>query len=255
MTIILVGIIAISGYLKFKPEVIATFSIAATEEAPTVPATDKVIVIDPGHGGYDPGKVGVSGVYEKDINLQLSLKLQKYLEDLGHTVVLTRDEDEDLDGIDGKFSKNGDMRARKEIVNGNNADVVISVHQNAFSDPKVRGAQVFYYNDASPGKVLAQFVQNSIKQEADPNNTRSIKNSESYYLLKCTNIPSIIVECGFLTNPDEENMLKGDEYQDKIAYAISQGINQFFELDDKVESQSAEREENTYRANEWWRRK
>nr|OON98281.1 MAG: hypothetical protein ATN36_01035 [Epulopiscium sp. Nele67-Bin005] len=105
---------------------------------------------------------------------------------------------------------------------------MVSVHQNAFTDPKVKGAQVFYYNDKSNGKMLATCIQSAIKSEADPNNTRPIKNSESYYLLKRTDMPSVIVECGFLTNPEEEKKLMSSEYQDKMAFAISKGIDDFF---------------------------
>ncbi len=232
MTMLLMCLIAVTGYLKFTIQATPVFTFSSEielEVEEVVEQSGKVIVIDPGHGGYDPGKVGISGYYEKDINLQVSHKLKSCLERSGHGVVLTREIDEDLDGIPDKFHKGADMRARKDIIVQSKPDVVVSVHQNAFSDAKIKGAQVFYYNDKSPSKLLAQYVQDSVRDEVDPSNTRQIKNSDSYFLLKCTNIPSIIIECGFLTNPEEERMLRSDEYQDKVANAICKGINEFLQ--------------------------
>nr|OOB76837.1 MAG: hypothetical protein BEN19_00425 [Epulopiscium sp. Nuni2H_MBin003] len=186
-----------------------------------------IIVIDPGHGGYDPGKVGSNGVYEKNINLDISLKLRDYLEDNGYKIILTRDTDCDLDNIPDKFHKNNDMRARKDIINSSKAQVLVSIHQNAFSQESVRGAQVFYYSDTGSGKTLANFVQTSIREKVDPNNTRPIKNSPDYFLLKTSDMPAIIIECGFLTNKEEERMLLNAEYQSLIAGAIGDGIIQF----------------------------
>ncbi|ONI38515.1 N-acetylmuramoyl-L-alanine amidase CwlD [Candidatus Epulonipiscium fishelsonii] len=220
LTIMLVIVVATIAYLKFASSAVNTLNLV-TE--------GKVVVIDPGHGGYDPGKVGPSGMYEKDINLSLSHILREYLENSGATVIMTRDEDEDLDGIEGKFNKKEDMKARKEIINESNADLIVSIHQNAFTQPNIRGAQVFYYNDTSPGKILAQLVQKNVKEIADPNNTRQVKPSENYYILKTTEMPSIIIECGFLTHHEEEKLLMSEEYQDKMAFAIYKGIVEYFQ--------------------------
>ncbi|OON98751.1 MAG: hypothetical protein ATN35_00640 [Epulopiscium sp. Nele67-Bin004] len=227
LTMVLVGIIALSGYFKFGAvSAMPVMAEIGQEPAKKSDAVSATVVIDPGHGGYDPGKVGASGYYEKDINLEISLKLKKYLEDNNKKVVMTRETDADVDGIPDKFIKNNDMRGRKEIVNASDADIVVSIHQNAFTQASVKGAQVFYYNEQSPGKALAQSVQNSIKEIADPNNTRQIKSSD-YYLLRMSDLPSIIVECGFLTNPEEEQLLRSEEYQDKMAQAIYLGIEEF----------------------------
>lgn len=222
-TITLVGlifIICMCAYLKFATSSIQTVGVATDS---------KVVVIDPGHGGRDPGKTGIKGSHEKDINLAIADKLKSYLEESGAKVVMTRTNEDDVDGIPDKFDKNGDMRARKEIINGSNADILISIHQNAFTQPQVRGAQVFYYNSSENAKILANCVQDKIKEHADPNNTRQIKSTESYYVLKVSNMPGIIIECGFLTNPEEEALLNTEEYQDKMAWSIYAGIIDYFQ--------------------------
>lgn len=220
MIVGLVFIIGICAYFKFATEAVQTMGLATQS---------KVIVIDPGHGGYDPGKVGAKGSHEKDINLAIALRLQDYLTQSGSKVIMTRTKDEDLDGIPDKFNKNTDMRTRKEIINNSGADILVSVHQNAFPQAEVRGAQVFYYNDSDNAKLLANSIQNNIKKHADPNNTRKIKSTENYYVLKVSTMPGIIIECGFLTNPDEEGALNSEEYQDKIAWAIYMGIVEYFQ--------------------------
>lgn len=220
MIVGLVSLVALCGYLKFANTSVQTFGLSAAS---------KVVVIDAGHGGFDPGKVGATGTHEKDINLQIANKLKAYLEQAGATVVMTRTSDEALGGVGGKSTKNDDMRYRKESINKSGADIMVSIHQNAFTQPKVRGAQVFYYENAETSKILAQSVQANIKSEADPNNTRSIKSTTSYYVLKVSTMPAIIVECGFLTNPDEERLLKTDEYQQQVAWAIYKGIVEYFE--------------------------
>lgn len=189
----------------------------------------EVIAIDPGHGGYDPGKVGSCNNYEKDINLKIALKLRDFLEEHKYKIVLTRSEDKDLDSFDDKFHKREDMQARIKTINESGAAIVVSIHQNAFAQEKAKGAQVFYFNDESLGKNLAASVKNSIKEMADPDNIREIKHSEEYYILKKSNVPGIIVECGFLTNPEEEAKLLSNEYQTKMAQAIGTGIINFLE--------------------------
>lgn len=221
----LVLVVGMCAYLKFATTAVETAVLSTA---------NKVIVIDPGHGGRDPGKVGLNGSHEKDINLAISLRLKDYLEESGARVVMTRMQDEDLDGIPDKFSKNGDMRTRKEIINGSGADVLISIHQNSFTQQKVRGAQVFYYNDSNNAKALANSIQANIKKHIDTDNKRSIKSTENYYVLKVSTMPGIIIECGFLTNPEEEALLNSPEYQDKMAWAIYAGIVEYFqELENK----------------------
>ncbi|MHC1749029.1 MAG: N-acetylmuramoyl-L-alanine amidase CwlD [Cellulosilyticaceae bacterium] len=216
----LVGIISACAYFRYATQSVSTMGIATAS---------KTVVIDPGHGGFDPGKKGVNGSHEKEINLQIALKLRDYLEESGAVVIMTRVGDEDLDGMEGKSHKNKDMRQRKDIVNSSEADVVISIHQNSFTQPKVRGAQVFYHSASDKGKILADCIQNSIKKYADPNNTRKVKSTTDYYVLRATNKPAIIVECGFLTNPEEEALLNSKEYQDKMAWSIYLGTVEYFQ--------------------------
>lgn len=216
----LVSLVGICGYLKFANTSVQTFGLSIES---------KVIAIDAGHGGFDPGKVGVTGVHEKDINLQIAMKLKAQLEAAGATVVMTRSKDEGLGGTEGKTTKNEDMRFRKETINNSGADIMVSIHQNAFTQPKIRGAQVFHYEGAEASKLLATSVQESIRRQVDPSNKRLIKGTTSYYVLKVSTMPAIIVECGFLTNPEEEQLLKSEEYQEKMAWAIYMGIVEYFE--------------------------
>lgn len=216
----LVFVVGICAYFKFATESIQTLGLSTAS---------KVIVIDPGHGGYDPGKVGLKGSHEKDINLAIALKLKDYLEESGARVIMTRTQDEDLDGLPDKFNKNTDMRTRKEIINGSGADILISIHQNAFTQPQVRGAQVFYYSESNNAKLLANSVQTSIKDHTDANNKRKIKSTQNYYVLKVSTMPGIIIECGFLTNAEEEAALNSPEYQDKMAWSIYAGVVRYFQ--------------------------
>lgn len=184
----------------------------------------RVIMIDSGHGGWDPGRTGKSGSDEKDINLEIANHLQAYLEYSGAYVVLSRAEDEAL----GK-TKRQDMNERKKIAEDSKADILISIHQNAFPQASIKGAQVFYYNGSEKGKVLASKIQERLKAEVDPENKRVSKPNTDYYILKKMEIPSVIIECGFLSNPKEEQLLNNDEYRQKIAWAIYMGITDYFE--------------------------
>lgn len=186
-----------------------------------LPIESKVIVIDPGHGGWDPGKTGVNGANEKDINLAIAKKLAQYLEDSGADVIMTRDDDEAL-----SENKREDLKLRTESID--ESDLLISIHQNSFPQQKIWGAQVFYYESSDEGKKLAELVQLSIKEYIGDGNKRVPKSSDSYYILKNTDVTSIIVECGFLSNNDEEQKLNSEQYQDKIAWAIYMGILKYF---------------------------
>lgn len=216
----LVCMLCFCTYLKFANAAIETVGVATTS---------KVIVIDAGHGGYDPGKAGPNGTLEDEINLDIALKLKDYLEQSGATVVMTRMDDEYLQGPAGNTHKRKDMSFRKQVMKESEADVMVSIHQNAFPQSEVRGAQVFYYKDAVNAKLLAYTVQEAIKNYADSMNGRQIKSSKDYYILNECSMPAIIVECGFLTNPQEEQLLATDEYQDKMAWAIYIGLIEYFE--------------------------
>ncbi|MCI8342011.1 MAG: N-acetylmuramoyl-L-alanine amidase [Firmicutes bacterium] len=187
-----------------------------------LPLGHKTVVIDVGHGGFDPGKTGSTGKNEKDINLAIALKLQSHLEQSGATVIISRVSDEALGN-----SKRDDMRQRKEIANSADGDILLSIHQNSFTSPNAKGAQVFYYSGSEEGEALASEIQNSLKTYADPNNSRQIKANNDYYILKKPKMAAALVECGFLSNPNEEALLNSEEYQEKIAWALYIGISNY----------------------------
>lgn len=188
-----------------------------------MPVNNKIVVLDAGHGGFDPGKVGVNGANEKDINLAIMDKLQTFLEQGGATVFVTRATDEALGS-----SKNEDMRERKVIANENNGDLLISIHQNAFTSSSVRGSQVFYHKNSQQGELLAEKIQENLKKYVDNDNAREIKPNDDYYILRTTEIPAVLVECGFISNPQEEMLLNDPVYQEKIAWGIYVGILEYF---------------------------
>lgn len=174
------------------------------------------------HGGWDPGKVRSDGIEEKGINLAVSKKLQIYLEQAGAFVTLTRDDDSALSS-----EKRADLKERKNIINDENTDIVVSIHQNSFPKESVKGAQVFYYKKSEQSKRLAECIQTRLKEFADKSNTRIPKANLDYYILKNTQKPAVIVECGFLSNNEENKKLNSEEYQEKIAWAIYMGITDF----------------------------
>lgn len=195
-----------------------------TLETFSMPIASKNIVIDAGHGDWDPGKVAKDGTLEKDINLQISKYLQSYLEQSGGFVLTTRIDDTALSD-----KKREDLKERKNIANNEEVDLLVSIHQNSFPKESVKGAQVFYYKDSEESKKLAECVQNRLK-EIDSTNNRIAKESKEYYILKQTKMPAIIVECGFLSNQEENNNLKNEEYQKKIAWAIYLGILDYYSI-------------------------
>lgn len=195
----------------------------ATEEV------KKVIVVDAGHGGNDPGKVSGNNVLEKDVNLQIATKLANELENAGFRVVMTRTEDNGLYKEDDVNKKAADLRARCEIAEEENADLLISIHQNSFSDSNVRGGQAFYHTHSVKGKKMASLIQEHLKS-ADKDNTREAKANDSYYLLIHTPCICVIVECGFLSNAAEAELLVSDEYQNRLADSITDGVKEYFEV-------------------------
>lgn len=185
-----------------------------------------LIVIDPGHGGSDPGKVSDTGLLEKDINLEIALLLKEEL-DSDYRVILTRESDAGLYSENDTNKKASDMRERCRIIEEEKADMLISIHQNSYTDPDVKGAQVFYYTHSAEGKKLAESIQNSIKEIASPDNNRVSKSNNDYYMLLHTSCPAVIVECGFLSNPGEAELLNSKDYQKLIVSAIKKGIEDY----------------------------
>ncbi len=187
------------------------------------PVKEKIIVIDAGHGGFDPGAVSDSGTREDEINLKIANKLRRHLKDQGAKVVMTRK----TDGALGK-NKREDMKKRVEIIKNSNADIVISIHLNKFQQSKYYGAQTFYIAGSQEGQKLAQCIQTKLIDILDRGNTRQIKAVSDLLILKAGQAPSVVVECGFLSNPQEERLLKTDEYQEQVAWAIYCGIMDYF---------------------------
>lgn len=185
------------------------------------------IVIDPGHGGRDPGKVGVNKALEKDINLSVSLKLKTLLEQNDIKVVMTRKTDEGLYSQDDSHKKRADLDNRVDLIDSNHADLAISIHQNSFTEEYVKGAQVFYYTPSEQGKQLAQLVQAQIVKTIADGNHRKAKSNSSYYMLKKVQCPLVIIECGYMSNNKEAELLVDDEYQEKMAFAIHLAIMQY----------------------------
>ena len=184
------------------------------------------IVIDAGHGGRDGGAVGVStDVTESELNLKYALKLKDLCEDYGFKVVLTR---KDMNGLYSAFATNkkrSEMEKRREIIQNANADLVVSIHMNSFNSSS-RGAQVFYADGAESGMSLAQSVQNALHKQIEYAKVNA--SVGDYYILNCTDVPSILVECGFLSNAEEEKLLMDESYQGKFCYALLYGILNYF---------------------------
>ncbi len=182
------------------------------------------VVIDAGHGGDDPGKVGINGANEKDINLEIAELVKVFLEANDITVVMTRESDDGLYDADAPNKKVQDMKRRIALIDETAPALTVSIHQNSYPEEYVHGAQVFYYSGSTQGKRLAESIQTELVGRVDPENKRQVKANDSYYLLKKTGIPIVIVECGFLSNGAEAEKLCSPGYQERIAWAIHIGI-------------------------------
>ncbi|OOM82494.1 N-acetylmuramoyl-L-alanine amidase AmiC precursor [Clostridium puniceum] len=184
-----------------------------------------IVLIDPGHGGIDGGAKSKNGTIEKDINLSISIKLKAELEAANYIVYMTRAEDSQLDSRKAK-----DLSARCQMKKDTKCDMFISIHQNMFPQANCFGAQVWYAsNDDS--KVLAEDIQASLKETVDDKNKRIAKAAKEQYkiLRDGYEAPCVLVECGFLSNYEEEQKLKTSEHQDKIVKGIASGVNKYFE--------------------------
>ncbi|MBO6015755.1 MAG: N-acetylmuramoyl-L-alanine amidase [Lachnospiraceae bacterium] len=188
---------------------------------------EKVVVIDAGHGGYDPGKIGVNQAKEKDINLQIALRVRAYLEQNDVKVVMTRESDIALSDEGAANKKVQDMKRRIELIGETNAPLTVSIHQNSYGDESIHGAQVFYFTTSREGKEAAALMQQQLREGLDPDNRRQEKANDSYYLLKKSPTPVIIVECGFLSNRAEAERLTQEEYQEKVAFCIAMGVMKY----------------------------
>lgn len=191
------------------------------------------VVIDAGHGGDDPGKVGINGAKEKDINLEIALLVRQFLEANDVEVIMTREKDEGLYAAGTSNKKVQDMKKRIEKIEETAPAVTVSIHQNSYPEEYVHGAQVFFYTGSSEGQQLAERIQTQLVSKVDSDNKRQVKANDSYYLLKKTKIPIVIVECGFLSNQEEAERLVTQSYQEKVAWAIHLGILQYINEDSR----------------------
>ena len=184
------------------------------------------------HGGDDPGKIGVNKEKEKDVNLAISKKLFQVLNEQGYKVVLTRSEDVVL-GDGDKFSKISDLNKRCEIINNayeeNNKCIMVSIHQNSFTQTSVHGAQSFYFQRSEQSKLLGETLQKILNEKVNEKEKKA-KPNDSYYLLINSKCPGIIVECGFLSNSDEATKLTNETYQKELAEILSEGISTYFNM-------------------------
>ena len=204
----------------------AVISVNQTERG-TQKVASPLILVDAGHGGSDPGMIGVGGLEEKGINLSISLLLRDTLEKSGYSVIMTREEDKGLYDSSAANKKAQDMQRRIAMIREHMPVLSVSIHQNSYHDAGVHGPQVFYYESSVEGKKLAEAVQSSLNDLLEVNRPRKVKGNTSYYLLKRSSGTLVIVECGFLTNPEEAQKLQTKEYQEKVAAAVSEGIRTY----------------------------
>ncbi|OPZ94221.1 MAG: Germination-specific N-acetylmuramoyl-L-alanine amidase precursor [Firmicutes bacterium ADurb.Bin419] len=218
---------------------IAAFSFVSGMEPETLKTTNnepksRIIILDAGHGGEDPGAVSeYNGVREKEINLYIASKVKELLEAENFKIIMTR-EDDILQYAEGTTNiiqkRKQDLIRRKKMMDESGADLVVSVHLNKFTEAKYFGAQVFFPPNSPESKLAAECIQKSLRENVDPNNKREamLKKAE-IIILKNLRTPTVIVECGFLSNAQEEQRLASVEYQDKLAVAIKEGIMKYYE--------------------------
>ena len=198
-----------------------------------MPITNKTIIVDAGHGGIDPGAMtDDQSIKEKDVNLKITIKLKELLEASGAMVILTRNDDTSLyleeEGKTIRQKYNENLKNRKKIIQESSADMFISIHLNKFEQSKYYGAQTFYSYGKEDDKKLATSIQSELKRVVDTTNNREIKPRNDIYLLKENEVPSALIECGFLSNDKEAKLLNNEEYQSEIAWAIYVGIQKYF---------------------------
>ena len=192
---------------------------------------EKTFLIDPGHGGTFPGRVNTDQILEKDINLDIALRLDQLLEETGANVIMTRRADIDLIPQEKKeekllFQQRADLEQRIQIGNQSHADYFISIHCNSIPNEKWCGAQAFYNPSDPESKALAQSIQQMLIEQLGDNEREALPREDTYLFRNAT-IPTVIVECGFLSNDDEAAKLQDPAYQQQLAWAIYLGINNY----------------------------
>ena len=200
-------------------------------EVTAVPSSGKTVILDAGHGSPDEGAESKNGTTEAKINLEIVLEVQKLLEQSGTTVILTRSDENSIYDLDKKTlreKKISDIKNRVKIGNESSSDIFVSVHLNKIPESRYYGWQCFYNTKNEKSKSLAENLQKSLNEAIEKENNREVKKLESVYIMKNVEIPISIVECGFLSNPEEEQELQTKEYQEKLAWGIYIGINRYF---------------------------
>lgn len=228
MAVLLVLAVYVSAHILLPSGINANGNVYNEDDIINIDFTKKTVVLDSGHGGIDSGKEGIDGILEKNINLAIAYKLKDMLEKSQIKVVLTRTDDNGLYSESDGNKKAADMKKRCDIIDECKPDVVVSIHQNSFQSASVSGAQVFYYKYSEQGKQLAHILQESLRENLNPENQRVEKADNTYYMLVHTSAPTVIAECGFLSNPEEAKLLNSEEYQQKVAQALYNGIIKYF---------------------------
>ncbi|MCF6095281.1 N-acetylmuramoyl-L-alanine amidase CwlD [Microaerobacter geothermalis] len=206
----------------------------------TLPLSGVVIAIDPGHGGPDGGAVSKNGLVEKDVTLPISFYLRDFLQEAGALVIMTREADTDLASENTKGlsrRKTEDLHNRARIIKDKAADLLISIHLNSFPSQRWYGAQTFYHPGRKENGILAYLIQDEIRRTLQ-NTTRKAKRKSDVFLLKSSEIPAVLVEVGFLSNPREANLLSKEQYQKKVALSIYQGILRYYSGETPPEGQN-----------------
>lgn len=200
---------------------------------------DRVIVIDPGHGGVDPGAVGKKGTLEKDINLEVAKRLGYVLSQSGARVVLTREIDTDLSDPEIKglrAKKRQDLKRRVELAEKHQAEIYLSIHVNSFPSASSKGPQTFYHKGQEESKAIAERIQAELQKHL--NTKRVAKGLDGIYINKKTEMPSVTVEIGFMSNAEEEEAMQEPDYQNKIAWSVFAGLVRYFAENEPKETTS-----------------
>lgn len=205
---------------------------AESVQTNATPITNKTIIIDAGHGKPDEGATGFNGTSEQALNLALALKLQKLVEQSGAKVLLTRSDENGIYATDSKSirsKKVSDTKNRVEIGNTSQADVFVSIHLNKYpASTSYSGWQAFYQKQNEKSKVLANSIQNNITKNIETPNNREVMSISNIYIMDKVTIPTVIIECGFLSNPEETQKLKEDSYQNQLVWGIYLGLQEYF---------------------------
>ena len=220
LKLVMVGILMVSMFVLAREGAVYVTSLQVENKSRAC------VVIDAGHGGSDPGKVGINNQLEKEINLKIAEILKDFLQAEGIEVVMTRESDAGLYDEGASNKKVQDMKRRLEIIEKADPVIVVSIHQNSYHEEYVKGAQVFYYTTSESSRQLAEVIQEQLRS-LDPDNRREEKGKDRYYLLKKTSKPIVIVECGFLSNREEAEKLSSALFQEKMAWNIHMGIMKY----------------------------